>query len=626
MNSSTNKRIKVYSYLRVSTSMQVDAFSLDAQRQRIKDYADYEKMIIVKEYADEGISGKNIENRTQFKKMLNDIASKKDDVSFVLVFKLSRFGRNAADVLSSLQVMQDYGVNLICVDDKIDSSIDSGKLMISIMAAMAEIERENIRAFTMAGRKQKAYEGGWNGGFAPYGYRLEDGKLYIEEDEAETIRTIFDMYVNEDFGIIGIAKRLNALGIEKKVRHNGKLNTFSARFITLVLDNPVYKGYIAFGRRKLDKIDGKRNQYHVIKETNDDNIIVAKGQHEAIVSEDLWEKAHQKRIRTGGKKEKLEPNHYYILSGLIKCPYCGKPMYGVPFRKNKKNGDISVSYAYACRQTNKGTGYSCPKPRQFNCKDIDDQVAKIVIWQLNRTEVLEEMAKQAYKEFDVTELQRVIDDSQNKINALIQKKQFIERKIKELDVTSVVFEGMFEVFSNNLEEIVREIAELKRIIKEYQEKIKNAKRREEQWNDSLSFMLRLFSDYDNYSDFDKKKLMQRLVKSIEIYPTKRAYGYLKSIEFAFPVFKSRLTDERDTIYTIQDEYPDIIDDEGEFTDYDPGEGYEIKDFNVDENGCITVYPDETDEYESYISVSSKKVKNILRKETTDETVVQLVRI
>ena len=75
--------------------------------------------------------------------------------SFVLVFKLSRFGRNAADVLNSLQRMQDFGVNLICVEDGIDSSKDSGKLMISVLSAVAEIERENILVQTMEGRKQK---------------------------------------------------------------------------------------------------------------------------------------------------------------------------------------------------------------------------------------------------------------------------------------------------------------------------------------------------------------------------------------------------------------------------------------------------------------------------------------
>ncbi len=96
----------------------------------------------------------------------------------MLVFKLSRFGRNAADVLNSLQLMQDFGVNLICVEDGIDSSKDAGKLMISVLSAVAEIERENIRTQRQwAGCEQKAREGKWNGGFAPYGYKLENGNL-----------------------------------------------------------------------------------------------------------------------------------------------------------------------------------------------------------------------------------------------------------------------------------------------------------------------------------------------------------------------------------------------------------------------------------------------------------------
>ena len=94
----------------------------------------------------------------EFMQMLNAIEDGKDGVDFVLVFKLSRFGRNAADVLSSLQLMQDYGVNLICVEEGIDSSKEAGKLLISIIAAVAELERENIRVQTMAGREQKARE------------------------------------------------------------------------------------------------------------------------------------------------------------------------------------------------------------------------------------------------------------------------------------------------------------------------------------------------------------------------------------------------------------------------------------------------------------------------------------
>ena len=177
------KKKNCYIYTRVSTSMQVDGFSLDAQKEKLRRYAEFQDFMIAGEYSDEGKSGKNIEGRPEFQTMLNDISEGKDNVQYVLVFKLSRFGRNAADVLNSLQLMQDYGVNLICVEDGIDSSKDSGKLMISVLSAVAEIERENILVQTMEGRKQKAREGKWNGGFAPYGYELIDGELKIAEDE-----------------------------------------------------------------------------------------------------------------------------------------------------------------------------------------------------------------------------------------------------------------------------------------------------------------------------------------------------------------------------------------------------------------------------------------------------------
>ncbi len=107
--------------------------------------------------------------------------------------------------------MQDYGVNLICVEDGIDSSKEAGKLLISIIAAVAEMERENIRVQTMAGCEQKAREGKWNGGFAPYGYKLENGELVIAEDEVEIIQMIFDRYIHTNEGIIHYDKKISDL-------------------------------------------------------------------------------------------------------------------------------------------------------------------------------------------------------------------------------------------------------------------------------------------------------------------------------------------------------------------------------------------------------------------------------
>ena len=95
-----NKKIKCDIYTRVSTTMQVDGYSLDAQKEKLKRYAEFQDMEIVNEYSDEGKSGKSVEGRPEFQRMLDNIENGTDKVQFVLVFKLSRFGRNAADVLN----------------------------------------------------------------------------------------------------------------------------------------------------------------------------------------------------------------------------------------------------------------------------------------------------------------------------------------------------------------------------------------------------------------------------------------------------------------------------------------------------------------------------------------------
>lgn len=294
------KKKRAYVYTRVSTSMQIDGYSLDAQEERIKQYAKAYDIEIVDVYKDAGKSGTSIIGRNNFITMLDDIKEEKDNVDCVLVFKLSRFGRNAADTLNSLQVMEEHGVYLVSVDDGLDSSKDAGKLVITILSAVAEMERENIIAQTMEGRKQKAREGKWNGGFAPIGYKLQDGELIINEDEAKAIKMIFDLYTNSDMGANGVAKYLASLDIRKPIRQNGKSLYFSASLIRQILDNPVYNGKIAYGRRKTkkDKITGK------ISQEKADNYIISKGIHEAIIDDELWQLTQKKRKSQAKKYEK----------------------------------------------------------------------------------------------------------------------------------------------------------------------------------------------------------------------------------------------------------------------------------------------------------------------------------
>ena len=372
------EKTKVYIYTRVSTAMQIDGYSLDAQKARMKAYADFNDYQIVGEYEDAGKSGKSIEGRASFCRMMEDIKSGKDGVAYVLVFKLSRFGRNAADVLSTLQVMQDFGVNLICVEDGIDSSKDAGKLMISILSAVAEIERENIRVQTMESRIQKAREGRWNGGFAPYGYRLVDGVLQINEDEAPAIRTIFEQYVNTDTGANGLSKYLETHGFQKLARQNGTSPLFSATLIRAILKNPVYCGKIAFGRRKHEKIHGTRNEYHQVPQ---ENYFLVDGLHEGIVSEELWNAAQVKLLAQSKRYEPVnrsKTEQAHLLSALVMCPVCGAGMYSNKCTKRKKDGTPYKSFSYySCKHRKMQRGQKCDFNKQIQEEVLDNAVVEV---------------------------------------------------------------------------------------------------------------------------------------------------------------------------------------------------------------------------------------------------------
>ena len=399
------KQTKCYIYTRVSTAIQVDGYSLDAQRDKLSKYAEYQDMEVVKEFSDAGHSGKNINGRPEFSRMLEEIASGADGISYVLVFKLSRFGRNAADVLSSLQLMQDYGVNLICVEDGIDSSKKAGKLMISVLSAVAEIERENILVQTMEGRRQKAREGRWNGGFAPYGYTLVNGELIIAEDEAEIIRIIFDKYIHTNMGVNGVADYLNTHGYKKKKRQNNTLDAFASSFIKGVLDNPIYMGKMPYGRRSNEKIQGTRNEYHVVKQEEYD---LYDGIHEAIISEDDFRLAAQKRKETGVKREKTHSlEHEHILSGILRCPVCHGAMYSNVNRKKKPDGTYYKDFFYyACKHRLKVDGHNCSYHHQWGQDKVNAAVEEVIYKLVNNPKFQDALKTKVGAKTDTEELEK----------------------------------------------------------------------------------------------------------------------------------------------------------------------------------------------------------------------------
>lgn len=537
------EKIKVYTYKRVSTAMQIDGYSLDAQRSRMKAYADFNDYEIVGEYEDAGKSGKSIEGRMQFRQMMEDVKSGKDNISYVLVFKLSRFGRNAADVLSTLQVMQDFGVNLICVEDGIDSSKDAGKLMISVLSAVAEIERENIRVQTMEGRIQKAREGKWNGGFAPYGYQLVNGKLEINEEEAVAIRTIYDQYVNTDIGSNGISKYLENHGIRKIQRQNGKNPLFDAHLVRLILKNPVYCGKIAYGRRKTEKVHGTRNEYHLVEQ---ENFLLVDGLHEAIIPEDVWNAAQAKLIAQAKKYEhvnKGKNERTHLLSGIVKCPICGAGMYGNKSIKYKKDGTkYKDFFYYGCKHRGMQRGHKCDYRKQIREELLDDAVAEVIVKLVSNPHFAAMMQEKINMKVDTTAIDQEITNYEKQLRQDYAIKSKLMEEIDNLNPDDRHYIRRKSDLDDRLYRMYDKIEEMESQLIDARAK-KTSIEAEKITGDNIYKVLICFVKlYFAMNDVERRQLIEALIAEIQIYEERKPNGqWLKSIRFKLPIIENDLS-------------------------------------------------------------------------------------
>ncbi len=537
------EKIKVYTYTRVSTTMQIDGYSLDAQKARMKAFAEFNDYVIAHEYEDAGKSGKSIEGRVQFNQMMEDIKTGKDGVSYVLVFKLSRFGRNAADVLSTLQVMQDFGVNLICVEDGIDSSKDAGKLMISVLSAVAEIERENIRVQTMEGRIQKAREGKWNGGFAPYGYTLEKGQLFINEEEAVAIRTIFDQYVHTDMGANGLAKYLDQHGIHKIQRQNGKNPLFDASLIRRILKNPVYCGKIAYGRRRTEKVHGTRNDYRLVEQ---DDYLLVDGLHEALVSEELWHEAQVKLLAQAKKYEHVNRGKemkVHLLSGIVKCPICGAGMYGNKSIKHKADGTkYKDFFYYGCKHRTMTRGHKCDYKKQIHEELLDSAVAEVIVKLVSNPKFAAMMQEKINMKVDTAAIEQEIATYEKQLRQSYSIKSRLMEEIDSLDPDDKHYFKRKADLDDRLYKMYDKIEDTESLLIAARAK-KMAIEAEKLTGDNIYKVLIYFDKlYSVMDEQERRQLMEALISEVQIFEERQPNGqWLKSIKFKLPIIEEDMS-------------------------------------------------------------------------------------
>ena len=562
---------KCYIYIRVSTAMQVDGYSLEAQKERLVKFAEFQDMEVVREYCDAGKSGKSITGRPEFQRMLQDVSEERDGVAFILVFKLSRFGRNAADVLNSLQFIQDYGVNLVCVEDGIDSSKDSGKLTITVLSAVAEIERENILVQTMEGRKQKAREGKWNGGQAPFGYDLDskNSMLVVNEEEAEIVRIIYDKFVHTDIGAEAICNYLNQRGYTKKKVRGHELNYFARGLIMKILDNPVYTGKIAYGKNVTEKVKGTRDEYRRVKT---DDYLLADGLHEAIVDEETWEAAREKRKRTGVRFVKTHSlEHEHILSGLIRCPLCGGGMSGtVQRRQNKKTGEYKDTFYYRCHHRKKIDGKICDYKPMLNQKVFNAEVEEFIRYMVAGDEFRMFVQEKLEEKVDVSALETEKEQLQKQLKQVQGSKMKLIQMLDRLDTGDKHYARKYQDMQDRLDNLYDKAAEFEEAVKDIDAKIGASYGKEITGKKLYEFLLDFDILYGKMTDMEKKEFMNTFIEKIELKNETVNNGTgqvsrIEHIDLAFPVYygdckgtRIRMPEENtvETVVLLSQQKPD----------------------------------------------------------------------
>ena len=364
---------------------------------------------------------------------------------------------------------------------------------------------------------------------------LKDNQLLIEETEAEAIRIIFDKFANSDIGLGGVAKYLNLQGIKKIPRQNGTLETWSSHFIRLILDNPVYCGKIAYGRRTREKVKGTKNEY---KQVHAEDYILEDGQHEGIISEELWQKVHAKRMATGIKQpSKIGKDRSHLLTGILKCPLCGSSMYTNKHAWTNKDGTYKEVYYYICGRNKQERGHHCDYKASLRKTDIEPLVIEAVKELVSDKYFAKEIEKRIGVQTDTTAIDKELANYESKLKEVDLNKARLEREIDNLPIDARFRERKIHDMTLRLDALYDTIVEL-------EERIEDAKLRKSSiemetitLDNIYKLMLNFGKLYDIISDEEKKSLITYLIKEIQIYPNGESEMPLKSIEFNFPIYR-----------------------------------------------------------------------------------------
>lgn len=275
-----NRQRSVVFYGRVSTEHEAQLAALENQMQWYEDQAKYHpNWTVLKSYIDRGITGTQAKKRPAFMEMLNDAKYHKFDL--IVTREVCRFARNTVDTLVITRQLKEIGIEVYFVEDNIWTMDNDGELRLTIMATLAQEESRKTSERVRAGQKISRDNGVLYGNGNILGYDRLGDTYVINEDQAETVRIIYDLYLKGN----GFNKIVNEL-VRLKRKDSSGMVRWDATKVSRILHNATYKGYQGYYKsHKNNHLDQK-----TIVNRDEDTYLYVKGRFTPIISEEVWDK------------------------------------------------------------------------------------------------------------------------------------------------------------------------------------------------------------------------------------------------------------------------------------------------------------------------------------------------